>query len=87
MATGKFNPRLPVLVILMIAAAAMRIPNAAQLTPWASYTPIGAMGLFGGAYFNSRWKAIAFPLITLLVSDCIINYYVFGGKYGVLYSG
>jgi len=87
MATEKFNPRLTVLLLLMLAAAAMRIPNAAQLTPWASYTPIGAMGLFGGAYFTSRWKALAFPLITLLVSDLIINYFVFGGKYGVMYNG
>ena len=87
MSTEKFNPRLTVLLILMIAAAAMRIPNSAQLTPWANYTPIGAMGLFGGAYFTSRWKALAFPLITLLVSDLIINYFVFGGKYGVMYNG
>lgn len=87
MATRKFNPRVAVLLILMIAAAAMRIPNAAQLTPWASYSPIGAMGLFGGAYFTSRWKAFAFPLITLFVSDLIINYFVFGGKYGVMYNG
>ena len=33
MATEKFNPRVAVLLILMIAAAAMRIPNAAQATP------------------------------------------------------
>ena len=87
MATEKFNPRVAVLLILMIAAAAMRMPNAAQATPWASYTPIGAMGLFGGAYFTSRWKAVAFPLITLFVSDLIINYFVFGGKYGLMYNG
>ena len=71
----------------MIVAAAMRIPNAAQLTPWANFTPIGAMGLFGGAYFTSKWKAFAFPLLTLLVSDLIINLFVFDGKYGAMYSG
>ncbi|MEO5891659.1 MAG: DUF6580 family putative transport protein [Ferruginibacter sp.] len=87
MSKDKFNPRFIILLILMAAVAAMRIPNAAQLTPWANFTPIGAMGLFGGAYFNSRWKAFAFPLFTLFVSDLIINNVVFDGKYGVMYSG
>lgn len=87
MSTQKINPRFGILLLLMMAAAAMRIPNAAQLTPWASFTPIGAMGLFGGAYFNSRWKAFIFPLLTLLVSDLIINVVVFDGRYGVMYSG
>jgi hypothetical protein len=87
MQTKKFNPRVAILMILMIAAAAMRIPNSAQITPWASYTPIGAMGLFGGAYFTNSWKAFAFPLITLLASDLIINYVVFDGKYGIMYNG
>ncbi len=87
MSTKKINPRFAILLLLMIVVAAMRIPNAAQLTPWANFTPIGAMGLFGGAYFSSKWKAFAFPLLTLLVSDLIINLFVFGGKYGAMYSG
>ena len=86
MSTEKFNPRILVLLVMMVGVAAMRIPNAAQLTLWANFTPIGAMGLFGGAYFTSKWKAYAFPLITLLVSDLIINLFIFDGKYGVMYS-
>jgi hypothetical protein len=87
MSLQKINPRFALLMLFMVAVAAMRIPNAAQLTPWANFTPIGAMGLFGGAYFNSKWKAFAFPLLTLFASDLIINMLVFGGKYGVMYSG
>jgi hypothetical protein len=87
MSTQKINPRFAVLLLLMIIVAAMRIPNAAQLTPWANFTPIGAMGLFGGTYFTSKWKAVAFPLLTLLVSDLIINLFVFKGQYGAMYSG
>ena len=86
MSTEKFNPRILVLLVMMVGVAAMRIPNAAQQTLWANFTPIGAMGLFGGAYFNSKWKAYAFPLLTLLISDLIINIFVFDGKYGVMYS-
>ena len=86
MLTEKINPRFTVLLVMMVAVAAMRIPNAAQLTLWANFTPIGAMGLFGGAHFTSKWKAYAFPLLTLLVSDLIINYFVFDGKYGIMYG-
>ena len=87
MSAKKINPCFAVLLLLMIVVATMRIPNAAQLTPWANFTPIGAMGLFGGAYFTSKWKAFAFPLLTLLISDLIINLFVFDGKYGAMYGG
>ena len=66
--------------------AAMRIPNSAQLTPWANFTLIGAMGLFGGAYFTKKWKAILFPVLTLFVSDLIIQSFVFNGKYGIMFG-
>lgn len=75
------------LLVLIAAAAFMRIPNAARLTPWANFTPIGAMALFSGAHFTNNWKAFTFPLITLLISDLIINIFVFDVKYGVMYSG
>lgn len=54
MSIQKINPRFAVLAIFMIAVAAMRIPNAAQLTPWSNFSPIGAMALFGGAYFSKN---------------------------------
>ena len=87
MSAKKINPCFAVLLLLMIVVAAIRIPNAAQLTPWSKFTPIVAMGLFGGAYFTSKWKAFAFPLLTLLISDLIINLFVFEGKYGAMYCG
>jgi hypothetical protein len=87
MSFQKINPRFAVLAIFMVVVAAMRIPNSAGITPWSHFTPIGAMGLFGGAYFSKQWKAILFPLVTLLVSDLVIQAFVFNGKYGILYSG
>lgn len=87
MSIEKINPRFAVLTLFMIAVSAMRIPNSAQLTPWANFTPIGAMGLFAGAYFTKQWKAILFPLLTLLASDLIIQAFVFNSKYGIMYSG
>lgn len=87
MSLQKFNPRFVVLLLLMIVAAAMRIPNAASLSPLSNFTPIGAMALFGGAYFQNKWKAYAFPLLTLLASDIVINTAVHQGKFGIMYSG
>ncbi len=87
MSFQKINPRFAVLAIIMVAAAAMRIPDAAQATPMVNFTPIGAMGLFGGAYFSQRWKAVLFPLLALFVSDLIINVFVYNGQFGLMYRG
>ncbi|MEQ1796312.1 MAG: DUF6580 family putative transport protein [Lacibacter sp.] len=87
MTTQKFNPRFAVLAVFILAVAALRIPNAAQLHPLSNFTPIGAMGLFGAAYFSKNWKAFGFPLLTLLISDIIINVFIYNGKYGVMYGG
>ncbi|QNA43969.1 DUF6580 family putative transport protein [Lacibacter sediminis] len=86
MSTQKINPRFAVLAIIMVAVAALRIPNAAQLGPLSNFTPIGAMGLFGAAYFSKNWKAFGFPLLTLLASDLIINIFVYDGQYGIMYG-
>ncbi|MFY7839103.1 MAG: DUF6580 family putative transport protein [Lacibacter sp.] len=82
----KINPRFAILAIIMIAVAALRIPMAAELSPISNFTPVGAMGLFGGAYFTKHWKAFGFPLLTLLLSDLIINVYVYNIEYGVMYG-
>ncbi len=87
MTIQKINPTFSVLSVFMIAVALLRIPNAAGLSPLSNLTPIGAMGLFGGAYFSKNWKAFLFPMLTLLVSDLAINMLVFNGKYGVMYGG
>ncbi len=82
-----FNPKFIFLLSLIVVAGAMRIPNAAQVTPWSNFSPIGAMALFGGAYFRPWRKAILFPLATLFLGDLAISLFVFEGKYGVIYSG
>ena len=82
----KINPRFAILAIIIIVVAALRIPNAAQLGPLSNFTPIGAMGLFGGAYFTKNWKAFSFPLVTLLLSDLIINIFVYNRQYGIMYG-
>ena len=87
MSLQKINPSFTVILLFIIAVAAVRIPNATQLSSWANFTPIGAMGLFGGAYFNRQWKAILFPLLTLFISDLVIQLLIFKGEYGIMYGG
>jgi hypothetical protein len=74
------------MLLFMAAVALLRILNAAEVTPWSSFTPIGAMALFGGV--NGRgWHAYAFPIITLFASDLFINVVIFEGEFGILHGG
>lgn len=82
-----FNPRVTVLLLLITGAAGTRFFSVFGHTPLINFTPVGAMALFGGAYFSSRWKAVFFPLITLLISDLVINMVFYHGQYGIMYKG
>ncbi|PWK27432.1 hypothetical protein LV89_01746 [Arcicella aurantiaca] len=81
------KPRFLTLLFFILVMAIIRILNVEKLTSFNEYTPLGAMCMFGGAYFSNKWKAILFPLGMLLVSDLVINKVVYQGKYGVMYSG
>src|SRR4029079_3640851 len=74
--TNMFNPRVITLMTIIFAAAATRlIPP--EFRPW-NFTPVGAMCLFGGAYFVRKWQAFAAPLVGLLLSDLILAATVYG---------
>jgi hypothetical protein len=64
------NARLAAILSAILLAAALRLvphpPN---------FTPIGAMALFGGAYFGRRALAFAAPLGALLLSDAILGFH------------
>jgi len=86
----KFNPRtLTVLLfILVIGIFRALIPILGDINVLANYSAVGAIALFGGAYFNSNSKAFGFPLLTLLLSDLILSvtfYKNYNG--GFLYEG
>lgn len=55
-------------VLIVLAAASRLLPHPAN------FAPIGALGLFAGAYAN-RGTAWAVPLLTLLASDAILGFY------------
>jgi hypothetical protein len=87
MKQATLEPSFAILLLFIGTAALLRVPNAAHYTWLANFTPIGAMALFGGAYFKSPLKALLFPLLTLFISDLIICNLVFNGKYGFIYNG
>jgi len=70
-----FNPRAMSLVAMIACAAAARvIPH-----PW-NFTPIGAMCLFGGAYFLRAWAAFLVPLAALFISDVVLYLVLYGNQ-------
>ena len=64
--------KLPVLIILLLLAVASRlIPHPAN------FAPMGAMALFGSAYFNRKYLALLLPLLATWLSDLFINNVVY----------
>lgn len=73
MATQNNSTRNTVLVLMIVGAVAMRFVTY-NVPVLSNFTPVGAVALFGGAYFTDKIKAYLVPLITLLISDMVINY-------------
>jgi len=80
MSLQKINTRTIVLILMIIAAAAMRLLcyRLQQSYPYqfSNFTPFGAIALFGGAYFTDKWKAYVVVLVALFLSDIPINYLI-----------
>jgi hypothetical protein len=53
--------------LLLLAAFSRLVPHPLN------FAPIGAMALFGAAYFRSRWAAFLLPVATLWLSDIYLN--------------
>ncbi|WP_299290893.1 DUF6580 family putative transport protein [uncultured Mucilaginibacter sp.] len=77
MSLEKINIRNSVLILMILLAAAARFIHLDNQNFWANFTPVGAVSLFGGAYFTDKKKAYLVPLLTLFLSDLLINYLYF----------
>ncbi len=73
-AARRFSPRFLVLTGMIALAIGVRllIHFVPGVLPW-NFTPVEAMGLFGGAYFSSRRDAFLVPLAAMALSDLIIG--------------
>ena len=90
MSNIKFNPRTLILLIFILVVGMLRVlvPVIGDIKVLANYSAIGAIALFGGAYFNNHVKAFAFPLLTLLISDLVLSLTVYKQySSGFLYEG
>ncbi len=90
MSLTRFNPRTAVLLLIIAVIALLRVAGSysRELSPLINFTPVGAMALFGGAYFNGNLKPFAFPLLTLFIGDVFLSFTVFSEfRSGLLYTG
>src|SRR5690348_15494599 len=86
MSLQKINIRNSVLILMIIGAAATRLLNINHLSVWSNFTPVGAVAMFGGAYFSDKWKAYLVPLLTLFISDVVLNS-IYNHAFTLLYDG
>lgn len=63
------NQLFALILMVLIAAFSRLIPH-----PW-NFTAVGAMALFGGAYFSSKKQSLLIPLAALLLSDLVIGFH------------
>lgn len=86
MSESKFNPRTAILLLIIVLISIIRVaaPFSDNFKEIANFSAIGAIALFGGAYFNNNIKAFGFPLLILLLSDVFIAK---TSGYGFFYGG
>jgi len=66
------NPRFVFIFGIIMFGAIMRL-----VPHWPNFTPIVAMALFGGAYFNKKYLAFLIPIAALLVSDFVLGFHAY----------
>ena len=64
------HPRVALIAGIVLSAAALRIVPHPM-----NFTPIGALALFGGAYFSSKRAAVAVPLLSLVAGDIFAGFH------------
>lgn len=72
----KIDLRFGTLVLIVLLAAFSRlIPHPPN------FTAVGAMALFGAAYFTKRYVAFIIPVVSLWLSDLVLNNIVYGAYF------
>lgn len=63
------NQIIALVLMVLVAAFSRLIPH-----PW-NFTAIGAMALFGGAYFPSKKQSLFIPIAALIISDLVLGFH------------
>jgi hypothetical protein len=89
MSLPRFNPRTATLSLLILVMAATRVifTLGFQHGPLGNFSTVEAMALFGGAYFSHKPKAFVFPLLTLWLSDLLLNRFIYYHEWRWFYQG
>jgi hypothetical protein len=72
----KIHLKHSILFLIILAAALSRL-----LPHPHNFTPIGAIGLFGAAYFSRRYLAFLAPFAAMWISDLLLNNLVYAHFY------
>jgi hypothetical protein len=64
------HPRTLVITAMVLVAAAIRLAPHPM-----NFSPIGALALFGGAYFSSKRRALIVPFLSLIIGDAITGFH------------
>ncbi|MBK0382483.1 hypothetical protein I5M32_05865 [Pedobacter sp. SD-b] len=86
MSLKNLNVRSWVIFFIILAATATRFIPLTGNVAWFNFTPVGAIALFAGTYFQNRWKAYLAPLMLLFISDIFINH-AYTGTWNLFYGG
>lgn len=84
----KNNNRNLVLAVYILLVVTLRVvaPLLGNFASVANFTVLGAVALFGAAYFKNNAFAFGFPLVTLFISDILLSI-VFYKTGSILYGG
>ena len=57
-----------------------------------NFTPLVAIGLFGGAYLKNRWLAFVIPIVSMLAADLLLGFHgtmiwVYGSLILITFAG
>jgi hypothetical protein len=74
MSLQKTNTRTIVLIFIIIAITIIRLLTY-KYQAMSNFTPVGAVAIFGGVYFTDKWKAYLVVLLTLILSEVVINHF------------
>jgi hypothetical protein len=61
---------------ILVAALSRMIPH-----PY-NFAPMGAMAIFGAAYFSDKRFSFLVPLVAMFISDLLVNNILYSGFYG-----
>ena len=71
---NKLTPHFLFVAATILTAGLWRIFVSAGMITFSNFTPLGASALFGGCYFTNKRTAFIIPLVTLWLSDLVIDY-------------